>query len=503
MLMVDCYEAQGNWDMALETLRQMDRDDPVVIERIAALEQRKLEERGEGMCVVAGESYDASTTELDLRGRGLGNGVLQELLQLHALSRLSLADNAISDLGPLAGLGGLRSLDLGGNRVTDLKPLAKLSNLRSLNLDGNPVRDLRPLYGLEELVSLSLLGVELPEEELAALSAALPFCTILSDGEKEDVQSIWFSGVCFSTDVTELDLSGLGLREIECLSVCTELRKLTLADNEISDLSPLMNLQNLERLRLAGNQISDLRPLMGLSTLRQLDVSRNAVGDTSALGGLEKLQSLDLSDNPVKDFSGLKKLRNLETLRLENTGITDEDLPVLYEMNKLNLLTLDRNEGLTAEAMKALRAQMPDCAISHGSLVLVVSLGGEDFRTDSTSLFLEGTEISNLIGLEKFECLETVQLSRNSIEDLSAFQNTHSRDTIRYLDLSFNKIQDLSPLASLSALETLDLRSNSISSLGPLMRMNSLKKLDLSGNPLEPEQIAELREYLPDCEIIF
>ena len=503
MLMVDCYEAQGNWDMALETLRQMDRDDPVVIERIAALEQRKLEERGEGMCVVAGESYDASTTELDLRGRGLGNGVLQELLQLHALSRLSLADNAISDLGPLAGLGGLRSLDLGGNRVTDLKPLAKLSNLRSLNLDGNPVRDLRPLYGLEELVSLSLLGVELPEEELAALSAALPFCTILSDGEKEDVQSIWLSGVCFSTDATELDLSGLGLREIECLSVCTELRKLTLADNEISDLSPLMNLQNLERLRLAGNQISDLRPLMGLSTLRQLDVSRNAVGDTSALGGLEKLQSLDLSDNPVKDFSGLKKLRNLESLRLENTGITDEDLPVLYEMNKLNLLTLDRNEGLTAEAMKALRAQMPDCAISHGSLVLVVSLGGEDFRTDSTSLFLEGTEISNLIGLEKFECLETVQLGRNSIEDLSAFQNTHSRDTIRYLDLSFNKIQDLSPLASLSALETLDLRSNSISSLGPLMRMNSLKKLDLSGNPLEPEQIAELREYLPDCEIIF
>ena len=146
---------------------------------------------------------------------------------------------------------------------------------------------------------------------------------------------------------------------------------------------------------------------------------------------------------------------------------------------------------------------MPDCAISHGSLVLVVSLGGEDFRTDSTSLFLEGTEISNLIGLEKFECLETVQLGRNSIEDLSAFQNTHSRDTIRYLDLSFNKIQDLSPLASLSALETLDLRSNSISSLGPLMRMNSLKKLDLSGNPLEPEQIVELREYLPDCEIIF
>jgi Leucine-rich repeat (LRR) protein len=503
MLMVDCYEAQGNWDMALETLRQMDRDDEAVTERIAALEQRKLEEQGEGQRIVAGQSYDAATTELDLRGMGLGNGVLQELLQLHALNRLSLADNAITDLEPLAGLGGLRSLDLSGNRVADIGPLAKLSNLRSLNLNGNPVTDLRPLYGLEELVSLSLLGVELPEGQLEELSAALPACVILTDGEQEGVQSLCISGVRFSTDVTELDLSGLGLREIGFLSMCTQLSRLNLTDNEISDLSPLMNLQNLERLRLAGNQIADLRPLMAMSGLRLLDVSRNAVGDTSALGGLEKLQNLDLSDNPVKDFSGLKKLRNLETLRLENTGITDEELPLLYEMNKLNLLTLDRNEGLTAEAMKALRAKMPDCAISHGSLVLVVSLGGEDFRTDITSLYLEGTEISNLFGLEKFDCLETVELGRNSIEDLSAFQNTHSRDSIRYLDLSFNKIRDLSPLASLSALETLDLRYNNISSLGPLMRMNSLKKLDLSGNPLEPEQIAELREYLPDCEIIF
>lgn len=503
MLMVDCYEAQGNWDMALETLRQMDLDDEVVAERIAALERRKQEEQGEGLCVVAGQSYDAATTELDLRGMGLGNGVLQELLQLHALNRLSLADNAITELGPLAGLGGLRSLDLGGNRVTDISPLAKLSYLRSLNLDGNPVTDLRPLYGLEELNSLSLLGVELPDGELEALSAALPYCVILTDGEKEGVRGVWLSGVRFSTDVTELDLSGLGLRDISCLSMCTQLRKLTLTDNEISDLSPLMNLQELERLRLAGNQITDLRPLMGMSGLRQLDVSRNAISETSALGGLERLQSLDLSDNPIRDFSGLKKLRNLEALRLENTGITDEDLPVFYEMNRLNLLTLDRNEGLTAEAMKALRARMPDCAISHGTLVLVVSLGGEDFRTDITSLHLEGTEISNLFGLEKFDCLETVQLSRNSIEDLSAFQNTHSRHTIRYLDLSFNKIRDLSPLAALTALEVLDLRSNNISSLGPLPRMTQLKKLDLSGNPLEPEQIEELRRALPDCEIIF
>ena len=61
----------------------------------------------------------------------------------------------------------------------------------------------------------------------------------------------------------------------------------------------------------------------------------------------------------------------------------------------------------------------------------------------------------------------------------------------------------MSPLAALSNLETLDLRSNQISSVYPLKRLTNLKKLDLTGNPLTEEQVEELRQALPDCEILF
>ena len=504
MLMADCYEAQGKWDLALEALRQMDRNDPAVTERINALEQRKLQQQQEeGMCVIAGESYPVNTTELDLSGRSLGNGVLQEVLQLHALTRLSLADNQLSDVSALSALGGLRSLDLSGNSLSDIRALGKLSDLHSLNLDRNPLGDLSPLYRLEELNSLSLRGVPLREGELELLSEALPFCAILTDGEAEGRTAICLRGVHFDTGATELNLSGLGLREIQCLSLCTELKSLDLTNNEIYDLSPLMNMQKLEKLKLSGNLVQDLRPLIGLPNLRSLDASCNAVGETSAVGSLPGLMSLDLCDNPIGDFSGLRKLNALQSLRLENTGIGDEDLPALYGMKRLARLNLDRNDGISAEAMNALKANLPDCTISYGTLVYTVQLGGMDFRTDITSLCIENTEMSSLFGLEKFSCLETVQLGRNRIEDLSAFQNTHSRESIRELDLSFNLIQDISPLSALSGLETLDLRSNQISSLQPLMRMSRLKKLNLNGNPLSEEQINELRLALPDCEILF
>ncbi len=503
MLMADCYEAQGNWDMALETLRRMDLEDKAVRDRIAALEQRRLQQQGDGQIVIAGENYDAGVTALNLNGRGMGDGVMQQVVQLHALTELSLAENALSDVTALASLGGLRTLDLSGNAIRDVTALGGLSNLHSLILDRNPLEDLRPLYGLEDLSLLSLRGVPLEEGELEALSAALPRCAILTDSGREGILSICLGGVCFDSDVTELDLSGLQLREVECLSLCPGLKSLNLSDNTISDLSPLMNLQNLEQLTITANQVSDLRPLMGLTALRRLDAAGNNIGDTSAIGNMPGLKSLDLSDNPIRDFSGLKKATGLETLRLENTGADDDVLPYLYGLNRLTRLALDRNEGITDDAMSALKKELPNCSISHGELVYVVQLGGEEFRTDAESLTLEGSELADLYGLEKMDRLVTVKLGRNRIEKLSVFQDSRSRDRIVYLDLSYNRIQDVSPLSALTAVETLDLRGNSISSVRPLMHLTSLRRLVLTGNPLTDEQIEELRQALPGCEIEF
>ncbi len=503
MLMADCYEAQGNWNLALETLRKMDRGDAAVTERINALERRKMDRQEGEQRIVAGESFDAAVAELDLSGRELGNGALQEVQQLYALTSLSLANNRISDLSPLASLGGLRLLDLSGNGIGDLSPLRRLENLRSLYLDGNPLVDLSPLYGLENLTTLSLRGIPLPKEALRQLTEALPQCAILTDGEKEGVTGIWLSGASFDTRTTELELKGLGLRDISCLALCTELKTLNLTDNDIGDLSPLMNLRQLDTLKVSGNQIGDLRPLIGLPALRRLEAAGNGLSETSAVGSISTLISLDLSDNPIRDFSGLRKLGKMQTLSLENTGLKDTDLPLLYGMTRLYRLEIDRNEGLSAEAMSQLKSKMPQCSIGYGTLVYTVELGEESFRTDIESLCIEGTELESLYGLEKFYRLETVQLGKNRIEDLSAFQNTHCRDTIRTLDLSFNRIRSIGPLSALTSLETLDLRGNQIDSLTPLMKLSRLKKLRLGGNPLEPEQIDELRLALPGCEIEF
>ncbi|WP_146138162.1 leucine-rich repeat domain-containing protein [Chamaesiphon polymorphus] len=50
---------------------------------------------------------------------------------------LSLSENQIVEIEPLAGLDKLTFLGLRKNRIGNIKPLARLSNLVNLDLEGN------------------------------------------------------------------------------------------------------------------------------------------------------------------------------------------------------------------------------------------------------------------------------------------------------------------------------------------------------------------------------
>ena len=501
--MADCYEALDNLPKALEALRQGDLTDPRVTERIARLEQRRLLQEDDSLLSIGGQAVRADATALSLEGLGLKDEDLQALFPLHALESLSLADNAITDLSALTAFGGLTSLDLRGNRIQDLAPLTALTALRSLNLDNNPIRDLSPLKELKNLVSLSVSGVAMTPEALEDLTAALPGCAIRSELQGKEGVEITLGGLSFSSTVTELDLSGREIYDISVLAACTNLQKLDLHGNQIGDLQALMNLPFLENLNVSDNQLTDLRPLMGLSGLRVLNASGNLLTDTSPLTAMTGLTTLDLSRNPLSDFSGLRKLTALRVLHLEDTGAGDEALPWLYTLSNLGTLALDDNAGITDVAMGQLHSALPACQVSHSELVYQVDLGGWPVESNLTVLDLSARGISDLTGLERMSCLEELDLSRNGLNNLVSFQYSPSRNTLRILDLGANDIDDVTSLSVLTAVQELDLHGNRIDTVAPLLRLDTLHRLDLSGNPLTEEQLAELREALPDCDVIF
>lgn len=502
-LMAACYEAQGNYARALEVLRGMDTKNPTVSARISSIESFRKTLSDSEKIMVAGRQYSATTTSLVLDNMALNDTALEELVQLYSLESLSLAGNSLSNISPLSSLGGLTTLNLSGNRIEDISALENLGALRTLYLDNNPITDLSPLYGMSSLSSLSIKGIAITESQLKSLSRALPNCAIHSETAQAELQDISFGGMTFKSDITELDLSGMGLRDISGISGCENITKLNLSGNEISDLSPLMNLPRLEWLDISNTQVNDLRPLMGIDTLTFLNASGCNVNSTSAFSMMNGLQQLYLDENPIKDFAGLRKLKTLNVLGLNSTGLDDRGLEYLHSLSLLTTLHIENNPAVSGEAVDALRAYLGNCNIKHSELAYIVDFDNHAVQTDAVELSLPGQEIVDVSGLMRLNKLEAADLSGNFISNIYPLQNAECRFTLKKLNLRSNNISDATPVSMLLNIEELDLGYNNINSELPFLRLYTLKRLVLTGNPLTEDQIKTLRNTLVDCEIIF
>ena len=80
--------------------------------------------------------------------------------------------------------------------------------------------------------------------------------------------------------LTALSAPGLGISDLTGLEYCIDLIILSLANNQISDISALAGLTNLD---LFLNQIIDITALAGLTNLVTLDLAGNAIIDIGPL----------------------------------------------------------------------------------------------------------------------------------------------------------------------------------------------------------------------------
>ncbi|MYE90638.1 leucine-rich repeat domain-containing protein [Candidatus Poribacteria bacterium] len=118
-------------------------------------------------------------------------------------------------------------------------------------------------------------------------------------------------------------------------------------------------------------------------------------------------------------------------------------------------------------------------------------------------LDLSGNKIVDLSPLAGLSQLTDLNLSTNRILDLSPLAKLPS---LKRLDLSYNRVSNLSPLAELPSLEWLDLSSNRITDLPLLPGLVNLQRLDLSKDQLKDLTplvgMIQLKElYLQDNQI--
>lgn len=286
-------------------------------------------------------------------------------------------------------------------------------------------------------------------------------------------------------ELRTLDLRGMGLTSLEGWPL-SGLEQLLLADNPISDLSPLAG-SKLKVLDLSKTLVTDLSPLEGMP-LEGLYLESTWVSDLSALSN-SPLEHLIITQSPVSDLSPLLGLP-LKSLKARHCRI--QDLSPLREAMTLQSLTVCFNP-------------VSDLSPLVNLPLRILSLEGTPVKDFS---FLKTMKLSRLeLGHTAFEDLnlikdsgvETLFAPHTKIRDLSPL----SRTRLNELDIEATEVSDLSPLAGLN-LSKLVMDHCRVQDLSPLVNM-SLWDLDISHNPinsLEPlKDVTLTRLFANHCPI--
>ncbi|MCL2634386.1 MAG: leucine-rich repeat domain-containing protein [Oscillospiraceae bacterium] len=181
--------------------------------------------------------------------------------------------------------------------------------------------------------------------------------------------------------------------------------------------------------------------------------------DIEKVSMLSGLISISISiDEQYPEIKPLNKLYNLKELNIYNDAGTLYDLSALSKMTGLESLLISCNNGHLTDI----------------------------------------TPISHLTNLKELS-IATRNLS--DISSLSGLTNLTSLSLTGYASSMSNTLADVYPLSNLTNLTYLSLWNNSISDISPLKGLTNLEYLNIGNNSVNQEQIIELIELLPNCDI--
>lgn len=206
----------------------------------------------------------------------------------------------------------LRGLELISGTIEDLSPVAELVGLERLNLSCHSRRSV-DFSGLQRLQSCSMNWLRGGESVFRC----------------EGLESLYLDGV------KEAQLAGI--------SELTSLKKLTIANSNLSSLAALDGLFQLEKLELLNcRKLTQIDGLGRFECLKWLVIDGSkAIQDFAPVSAIADLEILNLSDcGKIRTLAfsrGLKKLRAF-AFAGSSTTVEDGDLSPLEDLPELAML---------------------------------------------------------------------------------------------------------------------------------------------------------------------
>ncbi|KAG6442372.1 hypothetical protein O3G_MSEX002279 [Manduca sexta] len=345
----------------------------------------------------------------------------------------------------------LASLDLGFNEFTDIpqQGLKDLKVLNWLNLQNNNIvyvgSDIKWHHLEDSLTSLVLASNQITQLRSQALTSL--------------------------HHLLQLDLEGNHLRSIASDSLPPSLTFLKLSNNFLHELpcNLLVNLPRLQSIHLRHNFVS---------------LDNNSCPNNRS----KKLEKIDLSNNKINDSSEVLSRQDLQVRQiiLDANELTTIRRSLLAS-NRIERLSVSYNKltSVSRDLFLSLKNSLEHLELEHNILFHLPDSLAQVARLRHLSLAYNRLEDSPQLPTR----IQTLSLAGNFLTVIPSALQTLEPGSIRYLDLSYNRISTLLPSEFYdwsTSLGTINLRGNRIAQIyNNVFPANMpVKEINLSFNDL-------------------
>ena len=445
------------------------------------------------------------------------------------LETLDLGYNQIRKIEGVNGLVELRTLKLENNliyRLEDVNVLRKyVPKLENLSLRNNAICDNKHyqslvLKRLEALKHLDGVSIESFGKQNLALAASCSLTLqLIKENAYNHARLVWLrpdtggeskaknreasvSGLGetdFWSEVEELELDHKKIRKIENLEKLSNLKRLSLCDNEITRIEGLDDCYGLEELCLEDNRVQTVENLGQLRNLKKLDLGRNKISCISGFGQTFlscSLTQLSLEDNEITSLQGIVPQELARAVHREQQDRGAPGGPAPESFSKLIILDLLGNRSATTTTTGE------PLSLSLSRLVFIRSRQADDISL-SLSLFYKTTTTRGytVYHLKKLKVLDgqmvesseqaaarSKYLGRLTVDTLEEQVGHRFFDHLRDLDISNLRLRDVCHAFSGGAFANLcevNLDNNLLQTVDGLRTLPNLRVLRLNNNRLD------------------
>lgn len=311
-------------------------------------------------------------------------------------------------------------------------------------------------------------------------------------------------------NITGLYIDNCNIHSLSGIENAVNLKAIYANDNYISDISPIINMENLYEIFFENNLITDISCIENAKWPddlyeEEVDFLYNFINFEENNANYNALEKWMCKDTP----DGLVSYMFVATIKGQNYGNV-EDINNVVELDsnlkdRLTELGIDANNDgiITREELYRAGTPMMDNHIDLSNCN-IESISGLEFL-NVIYIDLSNNEIEDITPITNNQCVYSLDLSNNNITSIEGIAKA---ENINVLVLSNNSIEDINPITNMVGMQEdpfvynwhygyrnmdIDLSNNRINNISCVKNWKNIANLDLSNNHIG--SISALKDY--------